>query len=247
MQYAFQSDIGRHRKDNQDRVDIITKEDQVLAVVCDGMGGHLAGELAAQMVLDSILASFLEHAPFLDNKQACDWVASAVRGANHLVYADAYVHAEHAGMGTTLVGVLMMPKEMVVFHVGDSRLYTCQEQLTQRTEDHTYVNMLLKSGSISPWQARYHPQRNILVKAVGVFEDLIVSLQLLPREKQLLLLCSDGLYNCLDEHQIQDILKAGTSVVEKCEELILRANEQGGYDNITVALIDDPGGEEYEP
>ncbi|WRK51866.1 hypothetical protein SD457_15110 [Coprobacillaceae bacterium CR2/5/TPMF4] len=152
-------------------------------------------------------------------------------------------NVEHQGMGTTIVVAIFMDNKLYVSHVGDSRAYILKDgQLTQITKDHTLVNELVDRGAITPESAKHHVQKNVLTQAIGAPTELKPSLIEMDFENSLLMLCSDGLYNCLDNEAIKEILLKNTKVVEKVIELIDQANENGGRDNIGVAIIDNQGG-----
>lgn len=245
MQYAYDCHIGKKRKVNQDRAIVIKNEyDQYLAIVCDGMGGHVAGELASSMCIDSMCQSFFNHGLFKDTADATYFLSDACKTANFLVYEDAMSHPEHRGMGTTMVCMLVLKKQLVISHVGDSRLYFDDgSQLIQMTTDHTYVNMLVETGSITKEEAKTHPKRNILLKALGVFDQLTMPIQIRDFKEGTYVLCSDGLYNLVSEETIKTILDQPKELNEKVMELIDLANAHGGTDNISVILVDNKGGE----
>lgn len=243
MKFAYHSDIGKRRTTNQDRCCVIQNTvGQTLGIVCDGMGGHLAGEQAAQMAMDMICQSFLESSPFISEAKASSWLIESIEKANEEIFNDACSHKEHQGMGTTLVAAIYLNDEIIIAHVGDSRAYFFDgEKMLQLTKDHTYVNLLIESGSINKEQAKYHPQKNVLLKAVGVFESLVVSSQKISKQPGLLCLCSDGLYNCLDEDEMVHILNENMPLEEKVMTMISKANDNGGLDNISVVLIEEGG------
>ena len=248
MRFAYNSDIGKRRLTNQDRACVLSNDHgQIFAVVCDGMGGHLAGEQAADMAVNIMCQSFMETSLFINEEQGAAWIVQTVEKANRVIYEDSLSHREHEGMGTTLVAALFLDKHLIIAHVGDSRAYQYDgSSLLQLTKDHTYVNLLIESGSINKEQAKAHPQKNVLMKAVGVFENLVVSYQILPRCPELLCLCSDGLYNCLEDQEMVAIFKQPVSLEEKVMLLIQGANDHGGLDNISVVLIEDEGGACHE-
>lgn len=239
MDYASETNIGRVRQVNQDRANVVENaHHQLLAVVCDGMGGHQAGEEASSMAIKELVVAFKKKDGFDDIWEARKWLLECIAEANSNVYADSQAIAEHHGMGTTLVCALVIEDQMCICHVGDSRAYLYEKgELNQLTQDHTYVNLLVESGSINREQALHHPQKNVLMKALGVFEKIVVSHQIVPFKSGVLLLCSDGLYNCLNEDLIKQILNAHPDASTVCHHLIHEANARGGYDNIGVALI----------
>lgn len=243
MKFAYNSNVGKIRKVNQDRACVLTNDaNEIFAIICDGMGGHLAGELAAQMAIDTLCQSFIEVSPLRCEKDGLQWLNQIISSANAKIYEDAKENRFHQGMGTTIVCCLVLREVMIIAHVGDSRAYFYKDnQLIQLTKDHTYVNLLVESGSITKEQAKTHPKKNILMKALGVFEEVLVSTMVIENQHQNLLLCSDGLYNCLSDEEMIYILNRQDSLEEKVLQLIQTANKNGGTDNISVVLLD--GGE----
>lgn len=248
MKFAYHSDIGLKRQINQDRCCVLSNQaNQLFGIVCDGMGGHQAGEQAAQMTMDILCQSFLAHDIFYSEAAATQWLTDIIETANREVYEDALSNPLHAGMGTTLVAVLCMQNSLIVCHAGDSRAYFFDGlSLQQLTSDHTYVNLLVENGSISKEQAKSHPQKNVLMKAVGVFPELVITQQVYHDFLGMIFLCSDGLYNLVSDETIQNILMQDLLMEEKVMTLIKLANQNGGFDNISVVLIDNRGGENDE-
>ncbi len=238
MDYACQTDIGQVRQVNQDRVFCDkNSNNEVLMMVCDGMGGHQAGEQASFLAISYISEQFKHHYPFLNVNKASEWINEVVHKANSLIFQDGQTNLEHKGMGTTLVLALIIEDEAIICHVGDSRCYLFDDTLTQLTQDHTYVNMLVETGSITKEQAKNHPRKNVLMKALGVFEDLVLSFQVISFKKGTLLLCSDGFYNSLEDEQIIDLVSKKISSQECVRLGIEQANIYGGYDNIALAIL----------
>lgn len=243
MRFAYDTNVGKVRQVNQDRVCVLkNSDDELFAVVCDGMGGHQAGELASSMAIESLCQSFLASSPLLNENKAIQWLNEATKLANKEIYDDANSNRYHKGMGTTVACCIVLKDEIVIGHVGDSRVYVFEEQeLKQLTKDHTYVNLLVDSGTISKEQAKHHPKKNILMKALGVFEDVSPTILTLENKHQYLIICSDGLYNSLSDDEIIKILNEQGPLAQKVLDLIQNANDQGGSDNISVILLD--GGE----
>lgn len=248
MKFAYHSDIGQKRSINQDRCCVLkNKADQIFGIVCDGMGGHLAGETAAQMAMDMLCQAFAAKDVFCSESEARQWLLEEVEEANHAIYEDAKQNSQHAGMGTTLVAVLCMKNSTIICHAGDSRAYIYDHlDLHQLTKDHTYVNLLVENGSITQEQAKYHPQKHVLMKAVGVFDHLVATIQVCHDLKGTLLLGSDGLYNFISPQEIKEILDTDEILEKKTLELVQKANNNGGMDNISCVLIDLEGGESDE-
>jgi len=239
MEIFAMTDIGNVRTINQDYVRYYQKNDhEVLVVLCDGMGGHNAGEIASQMTCDDIIEQYQNHGEFENENDIRIWFQEMINHAHRLVNEKSYTNENLAGMGTTVVLGLVLNNHLYVSHVGDSRAYLYEDnQLLQLTKDDTFVNVLVDSGAISKDEAFYHPQKNILLQAVGVSEVLKISFYQHEIQDGTVLICSDGLYNSLFDSQIIDILKLEIPLEEKAKALMKNANYYGGKDNIGFALI----------
>jgi protein phosphatase len=246
--YQAISDVGRKRKGNEDSV--FVNAEQNLYVVADGMGGHAAGEVASKVAVEAInefvcLTSGDEDItwPFgLDQSISFDGnrLKSAIQYANRKVLEATREKKEYLGMATTVVAVLVDGTHANLAHVGDSRVYLVRENgLTQLTNDHSWVNEQLESGAISADQARSHPLRNVVTRALGGRPELVVDLKVHDVKKgDVLLLCSDGLTSMLPDEEISRIVNETQADVEKASRaLVDEANNRGGEDNITVLLI----------
>ena len=210
-----------------------------LAVLADGMGGHRAGDIASQMAVTNLGADW-EGQALKDSEKIAQWFIQTIQNENGKIYQRGQEKPEYNGMGTTIVAAALSETRFTIANVGDSRAYLVREdQLKQLTEDHSLVNELVKSGEISQEMAVNHPRKNILTRSVGMPGTVEVdvatySWQLGDR----LLLCSDGLTNMLSEEMIGSIIDGAGSLTDKVKELIDRANEAGGADNITALLIE---------
>lgn len=240
MQIEFQSDVGRRRNTNQDYASVFTNQEGIkLAVLADGMGGHRAGDIASQMAVTNLGADW-EGQALKDSEKIAQWFIQTIQNENGKIYQRGQEKPEYNGMGTTIVAAALSETRFTIANVGDSRAYLVREdQLKQLTEDHSLVNELVKSGEISQEMAVNHPRKNILTRSVGMPGTVEVdvatySWQLGDR----LLLCSDGLTNMLSEEMIVSIIDGAGSLTDKVKELIDRANEAGGADNITALLIE---------
>jgi serine/threonine protein phosphatase PrpC len=246
--YEALTDVGRKRKGNEDS--LYVNAEQNLFVVADGMGGHAAGEVASRVAVDSInefvcLTSGDEEItwPFgLDETISYDGnrLKTAIRYANRKVLEATKERADYEGMATTVVAVLVDGTEANLAHVGDSRVYLVRgETIEQLTSDHSWVNEQVHSGVISADQARSHPLRNVVTRALGGKPDLQVDMTVHKLEGgDHLLLCSDGLTTMLKDDEILDIITTSAGDVKKAaRELVDAANAKGGEDNITVVLL----------
>ena len=246
--YHALTDVGRKRKGNEDAFHV--NPDQNLFVVADGMGGHAAGEVASKIAVDSInefvcMTSGDEEItwPFgLDENMSYDGnrLKTAIRYANNKVLAATKESAEYEGMATTVVSVLIDGATANLAHVGDSRIYLFRAgTLTQLTSDHSWVNEQLQAGMLTAEQARAHPLRNVVTRALGGRPDLDVEMQIHEAlAGDLVLLCSDGLTTMVTDAEIARLLDEGASDVEKsAKALVDEANKNGGEDNISVVLL----------
>lgn len=236
------TDIGNVRTVNQDYVRYYQKNDkECMVVLCDGMGGHNAGDIASKMTCDYIMEQYMNQVELKEN-EIQTWMVNVVNYASQAVKKKSYESSELEGMGTTVVVAIIKDDILYVCHVGDSRAYLFQDDtLVQLTKDDTLVNVLVDSGTISKDEAMNHPQKNILLQAVGVSDVLKVPFLVRNIENQLILICSDGLYNSLDDKQLVDILKQDKDLALLAEELIEEAKKFGGKDNIGFALIKNKG------
>ena len=244
MNYYAKTDIGKVRSKNQDQAAVIVNtKDQIVAVVCDGMGGHRSGEIASRVVIEHVVSCFNCIPPFDNVDEVKKWIKETIIEADIIVKKTAMQNIEHRGMGTTIVVAVFMDNMLYISHVGDSRAYVLKnDNLIQVTRDHTLVNELIKRGVISEEEGKNHSQKHVLMQAIGADTKIEPSLIELDFVNSLLLLCSDGLYNSLDENKIIEVLRKDIKVPYMVDELIDLANENGGYDNITVAIIDNRGG-----
>ncbi len=248
IEHAALTDQGRKRKNNQDAFGL--NPDTMLLVVADGMGGHAAGETASELTVKTIddfvtLAATSRELtwPFgydVHTDFEFNVLKTAVRLANARVRAAADEEERYSGMGSTAVVVWIYDGEKVVLtHVGDSRIYLWRDgQLRRLTDDHSLVQEQLKLGMITEDQVRNHAFRHVVTQAIGSKDHPDVDVQsrdLLPGD--LLLLCCDGLTDQLEDSEIAEILSGNPGLSEACRELIQKANEAGGEDNITVALV----------
>jgi PPM family protein phosphatase len=246
--YKALTDVGRKRKGNEDS--LFVNAEQNLFVVADGMGGHAAGEIASRVAVDSInefvcLTSGDEEItwPFgLDENISYDGnrLKTAIRYANRKVLEATKEKSEYEGMATTVAAVLIDGENANLGHVGDSRVYLVRSgEISQLTSDHSWVNEQIQSGVISSDQARSHPLRNVVTRALGGKPDLQVDMQvhkILPGD--ILLLCSDGLTTMIPDEDIAKVVQESEGDVEKAAKaLVATANARGGEDNITVLLL----------
>ncbi|MBM6841780.1 Stp1/IreP family PP2C-type Ser/Thr phosphatase [[Clostridium] spiroforme] len=240
MEYFALTDIGKVRNKNQDQaVAAINGKDQILGLVCDGMGGHKAGEIASHVVEDHILTCFRGIPPFIDEEEVQNWLTDTILEAHQIVKRMANMDEDTKGMGTTVAIAVVMNDLVYTCHVGDSRIYLYDANgLQQITKDHTLVNELIERGAISKEQGKNHRQKNILMQAIGAEMNIVPDMNKAELNGRNILICSDGLYNNLSDEEILSILKKEDQVKNKVHQLIDQANEHGGSDNIAVVLIE---------
>lgn len=238
MRICSLTDIGRQREMNQDY--LYTSEEAVgilpnLFIVADGMGGHNAGEFASRSAVERVVRAVLRSR----KKDAAAVLTEAIEDANAFIKNYADHHAQMQGMGTTLVAACITEGRLLAANIGDSRLYLISDKIHQITKDHSLVQEMVRMGEIDEKDARHHPDKNIITRAVGVSDQIKIDffeVELSPGNY--ILLCSDGLTNMVEDSALQTILtNTEDSLTEKAEKLVETANANGGQDNITVIVI----------
>jgi protein phosphatase len=240
MVSGVMTDVGMVRDNNQDSYFVPVNEDIPLFVVADGMGGHKAGEIASNMAINIIKDTFLKLKILpMDEISITKLIEQSIKEANEKIYLRSIEKEAYSGMGTTVTLAYIINRKLCIGHVGDSRAYLFKdENLIQITEDHSLVNELVKNGSITLEEAKTHPQRNIITRAVGTSETIEMDIVVREYEEgNILLLCSDGLTSMVKDSQIQDILSKEKNIQKACENLVSLSNDNGGYDNTTVIAI----------
>ena len=239
MQIFGKSDIGLKRESNQD-VFYYFKFDEnfCFAFVCDGMGGQNGGDIASNMVLNYFSTNIKKRfRRDLNDEEIKELIFDFYREVNEMIYDEAKSKECFKGMGTTCATVVIKDNKMMIFNVGDSRVYIkSDENLKQLTVDHSYVQILVDCGKITKKEAISHPRKNEITKAVGIVEDINIDYEEVEVFKEdLVLLCTDGLTNSCSDLEISGIIKE--DIEKSVEDLIDRSNINGGKDNITVILI----------
>ena len=240
MRVFAKSDVGKAREINEDYYLVSEPTDEIkIFILADGMGGYNGGEVASKLASTSaksyIINNFnkIEH----NRESILNLIKNAVEYANMVVYEKSKQDKELEGMGTTLDVCLIYNNKVYIGHVGDSRVYRLRKDFFRKlTTDHSYVEQLLRDGTITKEEAYNHPKKNMLTKALGctpyVEPDVLVKGFL---KGDILLMSSDGLTNMLRDEEIYNIIKENPELAH--EKLVLKANELGGYDNITVVII----------
>ncbi|MCG1020601.1 Stp1/IreP family PP2C-type Ser/Thr phosphatase [Sutcliffiella horikoshii] len=239
---VFLTDRGRVRSHNEDNGGVfVNKDGTMLAVVCDGMGGHQAGEVASEKAVSHIKEMWEETTNISSPEPAEIWLKTFILQTNQSLFDHANSHEECHGMGTTIVAVILGDSFVTLAHVGDSRIYLISEEgAKQLTEDHTFVNELVKTGQISKEDAEHHPRKNVILQALGTEKTVKIDIKTITYDDPgYILLCSDGLTDKVNDREIVEVLNNGSQALSaKAEELIRRANHYGGEDNITVAILE---------
>ena len=239
------TDVGKKRDHNEDS--FLIDDELQLYVVADGMGGHAGGGTASRIAVETIDETLREvakatpespRAPDLQDSPLPETIRSAVEQACLAIYVRAQEDPELAGMGTTVISLLLDDAHAFFAHVGDSRAYLIRGDVIQQiSEDHSLVNEQIKAGMITPEEARHSRYRNIITRSVGFEEEVQVDVMgLLAEPGDVFILCTDGLANMLEDQEILDIVRA-RSLEEVPATLVALANERGGDDNITVVAV----------
>lgn len=240
MKISFMTDTGCMRSQNQDAV--FASSEPIgslpnLFLIADGMGGYSAGDYASKKAIDLVKESIAKDL----GTDAVPAIQHGITIANETIYQEACADADKAGMGTTMVAATIDGEKMLrVANVGDSRLYIVRDgELQQVTRDHSVIGEMVRKGEMTKEEARNHPKRNLITRAVGAeakvrvdFFDVDVS------DVTAILMCTDGLTTMVDESHILEILTSKDTIDDKTEKLIQNANDGGGKDNITVILIE---------
>lgn len=243
MKYYGKSHVGLRRQQNQDSICLVEREGALLAVVCDGIGGGNAGDVASKMAANHMKDCFVQMKKCNGDIEVKRWLQKTIQGANDLIFTQATRNVAHKGMGTTLVGVLLCDASTYIFNVGDSRTYGLYEHdFLCLTEDHSYIADLLKRGEVSEEEARHHPNRNMLTNALGIWDNVRIDINKIKDDYCSLLVCSDGLHGYVSEDVLKDVVSNSENVEQKVNLLIQSALDAGGYDNVSVIMIEREGG-----
>lgn len=239
MEIFAKSDIGRKRACNEDSYgySISSGIGCSLFVAADGMGGAKAGNVASRIAVTAMIEYFETHLKKLsDINSICEGLHQAVAHANQLVMEAAAASEEYRGMGTTIVCACIVDRRLIVLNVGDSRAYLVSGKSgTQLTEDHSYVEHLVKTGQIDRAEAKSHPRRNEITRALGAIPNVQADLFLYDyREGNRLILCTDGLTRMVEDRELFRVVRKEGNPERICDKLVELANRGGGLDNITV-------------
>lgn len=236
MKTFSMTDIGRKRDINQDYV--FATDETIgnlpnLLVVADGMGGHRAGDFASRFTVE-VLAEEVQNSKETHPEQI---LGNAIQTANERLMEEAAKDSRLEGMGTTLVAATILDHVLYFANVGDSRLYLINKEIRQLSKDHSMVEEMVRLGGLTEEEAKHHPDKNIITRAMGVKDKVEPDFfEYRLKGGDTILMCSDGLTNMVDDDEIFQIVKSARDIVEAVETLIQRANENGGSDNIGIVL-----------
>lgn len=238
--YAYKTDIGRIRITNEDQALVkVNAAGDVLLLVLDGMGGHNKGDYASRLAINYISDSFESKNTFLSDFTAKLWLKNVSIKANKYIYDISCEKEGYKGMGSTIVAILLRKDKIHILNAGDSRAYLInRKELELVSEDQSYVSFLCRSGAISEEEAKIHPQKNVLLNALGVYPSLNFNLFTRKYSGEAIMLCSDGLYNNISDKEMHAILLSDERPDLKVDTLIDVANRNGGSDNIAIAYFE---------
>ena len=239
MKSYYLTDPGMVRDHNEDSVIIVkNNEGSHLMAIADGMGGHSAGEVASSIAINYLGEHFKESFRKMSKVDAVNWIRDVVDEINTLIFQYEKSHPESKGMGTTLVLAILTKEYLLFGNVGDSSGFVMKDNnLHKVTYDHTLVNLLVSAGELTKEEASVHPKKNVLMKALGASTEVDVDIFDCDMDISEILLSSDVLTGMLDREGIEKVLLSDGTVEEKVERLIMKANNRGGTDNISVAYL----------
>jgi protein phosphatase len=247
MKSFYLTDTGKVRDHNEDSVTILKNaNNEMLLIVADGMGGHRAGEVASSMVLTHMGKRFTEVNSIGSKLDAINWMNDNISEVNKEIIDHTKSHPESFGMGTTCVMALLSKDYLIFGNIGDSSGFVFKNgKLHKVTKDHTLVNLLVAAGDLTEEEAKYHPKKNVLMKALGSGEKAEIDVFDVELDIDGIFLCSDGLTNMLTKEQIEKVLNdEELNIEEKVIKLIRKSNARGGTDNISIAYLSLKEGEE---
>lgn len=241
MRAYYMTDSGRVRSHNEDSVTILRNEsNEYLLIVADGMGGHRKGEVASSIVVSRLGKRFNETPSVGSKLDAVNWLNDNINEINNEILEYGEENIDSKGLGTTVVVALLTKTYLIFGNIGDSSGFVLKNnKLHKVTHDHTLVNLLVDAGNLTEEEARIHPKKNVLMKALGAAEKVDLDIfDIVDMEFDAIMLCSDGLTNMLTEEQIEKVLiDEYLTDEEKVEKLIRKCNARGGNDNISVAYL----------
>ena len=237
-QFISRVDIGKVRLVNEDRaISIVNPNGDVLLAVCDGLGGHNKGDYASQLAINILCDEFRNKTKFYGSISIRFFLSRVLKAMNREVFSTAEKNAIYQDMGSTIVLALLHNNKVYFAYAGDSRAYGLKDGVfTQLTEDQTLVDYYYKTGQMNKDEMSISSDRHKLMNAVGIYPTISYSLHILKNEFDSILLCSDGLYNNMNDREMSDILKTNERLEQKVDTLIAVANSNGGSDNMAISL-----------
>ena len=243
----YLTDTGQVRSHNEDSVTILkNSNEEYLMIVADGMGGHRKGEVASSLTVAHLGKRFTESSSVGTKLDAINWLKDNINEINSEIIDYGEKNENSKGLGTTLVAAIITPKFIIMSNIGDSSGYAMKNnKLHKVTKPHTLVNLLVDAGNITEEEAKNHPKKNVLMRALGATEKCEVDMFDVDNDSEAILLCSDGLTNMLTDEQIEKVLLTNELTIdEKVIKLIKKCNARGGNDNISIAYLVRESGDE---
>ena len=239
MKSYYLTDAGKVRSHNEDSVTIVKNgSEEYLLLVADGMGGHRAGEVASSLAVTHFGKRFSSLSSVGNLKDAVSWINDNVSEINEAILDYAKNHFDSTGLGTTLVLALLTKDFLIFGNVGDSSGFVLKNhRLHKVTKDHTLVSLLVEAGDLTEEEARNHPKKNVLMKALGASEKVDMDIFEVERDVDAILLCSDGVTNMLTVEQLEKVLDEELTIEAKVKKIVRKCNARGGQDNISVAFL----------
>lgn len=239
MKSFYLTDAGKVRDHNEDSVIIVkNNEGSYLMAVADGMGGHSCGEVASSLVIKYLAHHFSEGFYNLDKDKAIEFINDSIIEVNSMIFKYQVEHPESKGMGTTLVMAILTKDYLLMANIGDSSGFIIKNnKLHKITYDHTLVNLLVSAGELTEEEAKNHPRKNVLMKALGANDPIEADIFDCEMNIDGIFLCSDGVTNMLEEEQIEKVLGEDLEIEDKIVKLVHKCNNRGGLDNMSMAYL----------
>lgn len=239
MKSYYLTDSGKVRDHNEDSVIIIrNNENSYLLAVADGMGGHSCGEVASSLVIKYLANHFQEHFYNMDKESAISFINDSIIEVNSMIFKYQVDHPESKGMGTTLVMAILTKDYLLMANIGDSSGFIIKDnKLHKITYDHTLVNLLVSAGELTEEEAKNHPRKNVLMKALGANDPIEADIFDCDMNVDGIFLCSDGVTNMLEVEQIEKVLSEELDIEEKIIKIVHKCNNRGGLDNMSMAYL----------
>ncbi len=236
--FAAKSDRGLVRLHNEDRAAVLlNQKGDLLFVVCDGLGGHNKGDFASKIAIDMLSTAFANNRGFISTQSIKNFFSKNIKAINKSIFEESILSKDVANMSTTLNATILTRNRIGNANVGDSRFYMVfDNELVQMSEDQTVVGYLVRTKQITPEEALVHPKRHVLTNALGTMPSVSFDFTKVTHRGESILLCTDGLYNMLDDEDILTILNSSQKTAAKVESLVALANNRGGADNVSVCL-----------